>query len=83
MSFLAKTWSGFVFTLKLMTLSFKADEFLGKQFHVTIKQINAEPSVIAHCQGLYCNLSNPQTPSQESSGRRWMYQKSVELGTAV
>lgn len=54
MSFLAKTWS-----LKLMTLSFKGDEFLGKQFHVTIKQIIAEPSVIAHCQGLYCNLSNP------------------------
>lgn len=80
MRFLAKTWSGFVSTLKLMTLPFKGDKQLRKQLHVTIKQINAEPSVIPPCHGdvLQPQQSSMQTLSQKSSGRKWIYQKWVE-----
>jgi len=53
---------------------------LGKQLHVTIKQINAELSVITHCHGdvLQPQQSSMQTLSQKSSGRKWIYQKWVE-----
>lgn len=33
-----------------MTLPFKGDKQLGKQLHVTIKQINAKTSAIPHCR---------------------------------
>lgn len=65
-----------------MTLPFKGDKQLGKQLHVTIKQINAEPSVIAHCHGdvLQPQQSSMQTLSQKTSGRKWIFQKWVEGG---
>lgn len=69
MSFLAKTWSGFVSALKLMALPFEGDEFLGKQLHVTIKQINAEPSVIAHCRG--CTATSAILHANTLSGELW------------
>lgn len=80
MNFLAKTWSVFVSMLKLMILPFKVDKQLGKQLHVTIKQINTEPSVIPHCHGdiMQPQQSSTHTLSQKSCGRKWIYQKWVE-----
>lgn len=79
MSFLAKTWSGFVSRLKLMTLPFKGDKQLGKQLHVTIKRINAEPSVIPHCHRdvLQPQHSSMKTLSWKSCGRKWIHEKWV------
>ena len=63
-----------------MTLPFKGDKQLSKQLHVTIKQINAKPSVIPHCHSnvLQPQRSSVQTLSWKSSSRKWIYQKYVE-----
>lgn len=77
MSFLAKTWSGFLSTLKLMMLPFKGDKVLGKQLHVTIKQINDEPSILAHCQG--CTASSAILHANTLSGELWQKMDITEI----
>lgn len=78
MSFLAKNLVRIFFfllsPLKLMTLPFKGDKQLGKQLHVTIKQINAKASAISHCCSsiLQAQQFPTQVFSQKSSGRKWI-----------
>lgn len=57
-----------------MTLPFKGDKQLGKQLHVTIKQINAKASAIPHCHSsiLPAQQFPTQVSSQKSSGRKWI-----------